>query len=111
LRNFKISSTEKFYKPLFSEKPMAGINGAKYKLMPASPDGDLKAIEESAKKVVEEFGGNNKEYSIEPIAFGLKALIVFFFYPDDKSVENLEDEFSKIVGVASAQLVDMRKIA
>ena len=90
---------------------MTGINGAKYKLMPGSPDVDLTAIEERARKVVEEFGGNNKEYSIEPIAFGLKALIVFFFYPDDKSVENLEDRFSEINGVTSAQLIDMRKIA
>lgn len=90
---------------------MVGINGAKYKLMPESLEIDLKKIEEEAKRIVEGFGGTNKEYSIEPIAFGLKALIVFFFYPDDKSTENLEEEFSKIEGVQSAQLIDMRKIA
>ena len=90
---------------------MAGINGAKYKLMPASPDADLSAIEEAAKKIVEDFGGNNKEYSVEPVAFGLKAVIVFFFYPDDKSTEHLEEEFRKIENVQSAQLVDMRKVA
>lgn len=90
---------------------MAGINGAKYKLMPESPDVDLSKIEEDAKKIVENFGGTNKEYEIEPIAFGLKAVIVFFFYPDDKDTEHLEGEFSKIDGVASAQLIDMRKIA
>ncbi len=90
---------------------MAGINGAKYKLMPESPDADLNKIQEEAKKIVEEFGGNNKEYSIEPIAFGLKALIVFFFYPDDKETEELEEKFSQIKNVASAQLIDMRKIA
>lgn len=90
---------------------MVGINGAKYKLMPESPDEDLNEIQEEAKKIVETFGGNNKEYAIEPIAFGLKAIIVFFFYPDDKETEGLEEKFSKIKGVASAQLVDMRKIA
>ena len=90
---------------------MAGINGAKYKLMPESPDADLGAIEEAAKKIVEEFGGTNKQYEIEPVAFGLKAVIVFFFYPDDKSTEELEDKFSEIENVASAQLIDMRKIA
>jgi translation elongation factor aEF-1 beta len=90
---------------------MAGINGAKYKIMPESPEVDLKVIEEAAKKIVEDFGGNNKEYEIEPVAFGLKALIVFFFYPDDKSTEHLEEEFSKIPNVQSAQLVDMRKVA
>lgn len=90
---------------------MAGINGAKYKLMPESPDVNLDEIQEAAKKIVEDFGGNNKEYSIEPVAFGLKAVIVFFFYPDDKSTDNLEEEFSKIPSVQSAQLIDMRKVA
>ena len=90
---------------------MTGINGAKYKLMPQSPDRDLEAIKEAAKKIVENLGGTNKEYSEEPIAFGLKAVIVFFFYPDDKSVEHLEEEFSKIEGVQSSKLIDMRKVA
>ena len=90
---------------------MVGINGAKYKLMPESPDVDLEKIQEEARKIVEAFGGNNKEYTIEPIAFGLKAIIVFFFYPDDKETEGLEEKFATIENVASAQLVDMRKIA
>jgi len=90
---------------------MTGINGAKYKLMPVSPNIDLKIVEKKAKKIVEKFGGTNKEYSIEPIAFGLKALIVFFFYPEDKNTEELIDKFQKIENVSSAELIDMRKIA
>ena len=90
---------------------MTGINGAKYKLMPESPSVDLKTIEESAKKIVEDFGGKNKEYSIEDIAFGLKAVIVFFFYSDDKDIDSMEGKLAKIENVASAQLIDMRKIA
>lgn len=90
---------------------MAGINGAKYKLMPESPDTDLDAIQAAAKKIVEEFGGNNKEYEIQPVAFGLKAVIVFFFYPDDKDPEPLEEKFASIENVASCELIDMRKIA
>ena len=90
---------------------MTGINGAKYKLMPTSPSVDLETIKEAAKKIVEEFGGENKEYTEEPIAFGLKAIIVFFFYPDDKETEELEEKFASIENVNSAQLIDMRKIA
>lgn len=88
-----------------------GINGAKYKLMPTSLEVDLNLIEESAKKIVEEFGGTNKEYSIEPVAFGIKAIIVFFFYPDDKNAEEVENKLKEIENVASVQLIDMRKIA
>ena len=90
---------------------MVGINGAKYKLMPESPSVDLETIKESAKKIVEELGGTNKEYSEEPVAFGLKAVIVFFFYPDDKSVEDMEDKLQSIENVQSATLIDMRKVA
>ncbi|MBT4375989.1 elongation factor 1-beta [archaeon] len=89
---------------------MAGINGAKYKLMPTSPDVDLETIKDTAKKIVEEFGGENKEYTEEPIAFGLKSITVFFYYPDDKDTEKLEEKFAGIENVASAQLIDMRKI-
>ena len=88
-----------------------GINGVRYKLMPTSPEVDLQEIEVTAKKIVEEFGGTNKEYTIEPIAFGLKAVIVFFFYPDEKNVEGLEEKFAGIENVASVQLIDIRKIA
>jgi translation elongation factor aEF-1 beta len=90
---------------------MSGINGAKYKLMPESPSVDLKSIEIAAKKIVEDFGGKNKEYVIEDIAFGLKALIVFFFYSDDKNIDSIEPKLAGIKDVASVQLVDMRKIA
>lgn len=90
---------------------MAGINGAKYKLMPTSPDVDLEVIKEAARKIVDEFGGTNKDYTEEPVAFGLKSITVFFFYPDDKETEGLEEKFASIENVNSAQLIDMRKIA
>ncbi len=88
-----------------------GINGAKYKLMPTSPEVNLDTIQETAKKIVTEFGGTNKEYTIEPVAFGLKAVIVFFFYPDNKNAEEVEKKLAEIENVASVKLIDMRKIA
>ena len=90
---------------------MAGLNGIKIKLMPDSPNTDLKAIEKKAKEVIENLGGFNREYSIELIAFGLKALIVFFQFPEDDEVEKVEEALKKIKNVQSVQLIDMRKIA
>jgi elongation factor 1-beta len=90
---------------------MTGINGVKYKIMPTSPEVNLEEIKETARKIVEDFGGENKEYTEEPIAFGLKSITVFFFYPDDKEVEEVEKKLSKIENVNSVQLIDMRKIA
>ena len=79
--------------------------------MPTSPEVNLEEIKETARKIVEDFGGENKEYTEEPIAFGLKSITVFFFYPDDKEVEEVEKKLSKIENVNSVQLIDMRKIA
>ncbi len=90
---------------------MAGLNGIKIKIMPDSPDANLKTIEEEAKEIVKSFGGFNKEYSIEPIAFGLKALIVFFQFPEDDEVEKVENALKKIKNAQSVQIIDMRKIA
>ena len=90
---------------------MVGINGAKYKLMPTSPEVDLEVIKNTAKKIIEDFGGTNKEYVEEPIAFGLKAIIIFFFYSDDKNPEEIESKLAKIKNVNSVELIDMRKIA
>lgn len=90
---------------------MTGINGAKYKIMPTSPEVNLEEIKEAARKIVEDFGGENKEYSEEPVAFGLKSIEVFFFYPDNKEVEEVEKKLAKIENVNSVQLTDMRKIS
>lgn len=90
---------------------MAGLNGIKIKIMPDSPEADLKKIEEEAKEIVKSFGGFNKEYSVEPIAFGLKAVIAFFQFPEDDEVEKVEEAFKKIKNVQSVQMIDMRKIA
>jgi translation elongation factor aEF-1 beta len=89
---------------------MAGVNGAKFKLMPTSPEADLDAIQVAAKKIVEDFGGENKEYEITPVAFGLNSITVFFFYPDNQDLEPLDEKFTSIENVASCELVDQRKI-
>ncbi len=79
--------------------------------MPRSPDVNLDVIQNTAKKLVEDFGGSNKEYEITPIAFGLKSITVFFFYPDNKNVEEVEKNLGKIENVSSVELTDMRKIS
>ncbi len=90
---------------------MAGLNGIKIKIMPNSPNANLKEIEEKAKEIVSSLGGFNKEYLIEPIAFGLKAIIVFFQFPEDNDSEKVENALKKIKNVQSVQIIDMRKIA
>lgn len=88
-----------------------GITGIKIKIMPTSPNVDLKKIQEATKKIIEKKGGRNREYEQEPIAFGLNAVIAFFEWPEEKELEQLEEDLKKIKNVNSIQVIDMRKIA
>jgi len=90
---------------------MTGIAGIKIKIMPNSPNADLNRIEQEAKEIIESNGGINKEYEIEPIAFGLKAIIAFFQWPEEKEIEGIEEKLGNIEDVQSVQTIDMRKIA
>lgn len=90
---------------------MSGIIGVKIKLMPTSPEVNLEEIKSYAKKIVEEGKGLNREYYEEPIAFGLKAVIAFFEWPEEAELEELEEKFRNIENVNSIQIIDMRKIA
>ncbi|MBU0929943.1 MAG: elongation factor 1-beta [Nanoarchaeota archaeon] len=80
------------------------------KIMPKSPDVDLKIIEEKAKEEITKFGGDTGKVEIEPIAFGLKAVNLIFVM--DESIGNidpLESKISEIDGVQSAEVTDVRR--
>ena len=88
-----------------------GITGVKIKIMPTSPDVDLGVIKTKIKELVKVDGGRNREYSEEPIAFGLKSIIAFFEWPEEKELEQLEEKLKAIENISSIQVIDMRKIA
>ncbi len=88
-----------------------GIMGVKIKIMPTSPDVDLEKIKQKTKRLIEENKGRNREYVEEPIAFGLKAVIAFFEWPEEKELEKIEEKLRNIENVKSIQIIDMRKIA
>ena len=80
------------------------------KIMPTSPDVDLKAIEIKATKEISKFGGDVGKVEIEPIAFGLKALKLFFVMDEKKgSTDSLEEKVSNIDGVESVEISDIRR--
>ena len=88
-----------------------GAMGIKIKIMPISPNANLKEIEKKVKSLIEKNKGRNRDYVEEPIAFGLKAIIAFFEWPEEKELEPLEEEIKKIKNINSIQVIDMRKIA
>lgn len=80
------------------------------KLMPSSPEADLKKIEEKATKEIANFGAQIGRVEQEPIAFGLKAIKISFFSDESKSnLDPLEESLRKIKDVESVETVEVRR--
>lgn len=88
---------------------MTGTSAVKYKLMPESLEVDLAKLTEEVKKRIASLGGVFNSAVEEPIAFGLKALIVFFAYPEDREIDEVGNELEKIQGVSSCEMIDYRR--
>ena len=81
-----------------------------FKIMPDSPDVDLTAVEEKAKAVIEQQGGNFGKSEIEPIAFGLKALNLTLSVDEDKgSPDDLENGLKALEGVQSCEVTSVSR--
>ncbi len=80
------------------------------KIMPESPDSNLKHIEEKATKLIKAFGGDVGKVEIEPIAFGLKAIKLIFISDENKGgTEDLEAKISDLDEVNSVEAIDVRR--
>jgi elongation factor 1-beta len=82
-----------------------------FRVMPESPDVDMKALEELCLQKVKDFAGEcETRVEIEPIAFGLKALKIKFVMDEDLgSTEPLEISISEIEDVSSMEILDVRR--
>ncbi|MEK6897480.1 MAG: elongation factor 1-beta [Nanoarchaeota archaeon] len=85
------------------------IVAVKIKIMPESPETDIIKTEKNVKAVLEKEGVKNPKFEVQPIAFGLKALIAMFGWPEEKELEGLEEKLKKITGVGSVQVIDIRR--
>tara|TARA_Y100000310_G_scaffold284313_1_gene307017 strand:+ start:667 stop:936 length:270 start_codon:yes stop_codon:yes gene_type:complete len=87
---------------------MANMN-VKIKIMPSSVETNLEEIKEKAEKSITNKEGKVLKFEEEPIAFGLKAIITFFLWPEEKGLDEIEEELGKIENVNSIQVIDMRR--
>ena len=80
------------------------------RIMPSSPEVDLKKIEDDVTKMIKEFGGEVGKVDIQPVAFGLNSLdLVFVMDENIGSTETLENQINEIEDVASAEVTDVRR--
>lgn len=81
----------------------------KIKIMPVSPETDLEKIKIRVKEKMEREGIKKPMFEVQPVAFGLKALIVTFGWPEEKELEKFENSLKEIEGTNSTEVVDMRR--
>jgi len=85
------------------------IVAVKIKIMPSSPETNLQDIEAGIREILERNSVKNPQFDVEPIAFGLKAIIVMFGWPEEKELDTLESQLQKIQNVSSVQIIDIRR--
>jgi elongation factor 1-beta len=80
------------------------------KIMPENPEVDLEAIKTGAKQLISEFGGEVGKENIEPVAFGLNAVILTYV-ADEKlgGTDELEEKIGNVAGVAGVEVTDVRR--
>jgi elongation factor 1-beta len=88
---------------------LMGIALIKIKIMPTSPEVNLEEIKEKARGVIEKSEGKITGSDEEPIAFGLKAVILSFELDESKELESIEEELKKLENINSVQVIDMRR--
>lgn len=81
----------------------------KVKIMPESPETDLDKIKNSAKDEIEKLGAKLHSHEIQPIAFGLNALILTIVWPENQDLDLIENALSKIENVNSVEIIDFRR--
>ena len=78
--------------------------------MPLSAETDLETIKEETKKIIEGKKGSRILFEEQPIAFGLKAIIVNFEQDEEKGeLEPIEEELKKNENISSVETIDMRR--
>ena len=85
--------------------------GIQFKIMPEGVETDLEQLKTTIKKTIESFeSGVFNEAKEEPIAFGLKALIITIALSEDEESDAVEKALSEIEGVSSVELIDYRRV-
>ncbi|MEK6900459.1 MAG: elongation factor 1-beta [Nanoarchaeota archaeon] len=80
-----------------------------FKIMPESPEVDLAVIKDKALKIAKEAGSiGEMQTKIEPIAFGLKAVLILGMYDVEGSdFDGIAQKMSEIEGVQNAEVAKM----
>ncbi|MGE0792810.1 MAG: hypothetical protein AB7V77_01360 [Candidatus Woesearchaeota archaeon] len=81
-----------------------------FEIMPESPDVNIESLKDKLLDIAKTAGAKGEMQSkVEPIAFGLKKLIIYAMYEvsDNKDFDAICDEMAKIEGIGNAKIANM----
>lgn len=81
----------------------------KMKIMPESPESDLEGIQKECTDKFASIDSKVHSVEIEPIAFGLKALIFTISWPEEREQSIVEDAIKSVKNIQSAEIIDFRR--
>lgn len=80
------------------------------KVMPEDIEVNLDNLYDEVARRIESFGGKVKSKEFQPVAFGLKAVIIKFYIDEAKGwSEEHEEELTNIKGVNSVNVEEVRR--
>jgi len=79
------------------------------KIMPESPQTNLNQIKIKAQEILKSLHGKNPRFEEHPIAFGLKALMLYFEQDEEGELDPIQSKLSQIPEVSSCTVTDMRR--
>ncbi len=83
----------------------------KIKALPVNPKTDLDALKEKIKQNLENAGAKITNTDEQEIAFGLKAIITTFVWPEEKDTEEAEKAIQNTEKIKSTEILDYRRIS
>jgi len=82
---------------------------ARIRILPAEAESDLESVVESIKSSMPQ-GMEMKGHAMEPIAFGLKALVGDFLLEDaEGQMDKLEDSIKNVNGVGEIEVMNISR--
>jgi translation elongation factor aEF-1 beta len=81
----------------------------KIKVMPEDAETDIKKLLEACDKKATEQGATIAQHEIQPIAFGLNALILIIISEEKKGITGLEEALESIPDVSTIEVQDVRR--
>lgn len=80
------------------------------RIMPENPETSLELIRRKAEEIIKEEGASVGKHEIEPVAFGLNALVLYVVVSDEQGWnEDIERQIKEIDGVESVNVADVRR--